>query len=159
VWPNLRSEDRRALGSVFPPFNKAVRQTPVGELDPAANGRSFVERKRRICRETVLLQSEFALQYVQQNLRRQHIIILIFLFLIFLLFHLSSFILFIHLCVFVYFITISFFLCLLFPFLPLILSSVFVSSLFLHSTVSFVFNLISFLFSFLYITFIHLMVH
>jgi hypothetical protein len=49
VWPNLWSEDLRAVCTVFPPFNKAVRQTSVGELDSAANGGRGVERKRSVC--------------------------------------------------------------------------------------------------------------
>ena len=78
MWPNLRSQDRHALGSVFPPFNKAVRQTSVGELDPAANGRRFMERKRRICTATVLLQNDFALQYGKEHLRILYIPVLTF---------------------------------------------------------------------------------
>lgn len=127
MWPNLRSEDRRALGSVFPPFNKAVRQTSVGELDPAANGRSFVERKRRICIATFYCKVnsynsiDFSLPWISfYSICPLLFCSFLFLFLFSLSLFLSSYV-----CIFHFFL-------------------VFFSSLFLPSTVSFVFNLISF---------------
>lgn len=39
---------RRVLGAVFPPFNKVLGPTSVGELDPAGSGRRVLTQKRSI---------------------------------------------------------------------------------------------------------------
>jgi hypothetical protein len=46
---------RRALGAVFPPFNKVLGQTSVGELDPAAKGPRVLIQKRSISNSVVRL--------------------------------------------------------------------------------------------------------